>query len=113
MLIVVLALDAFGVYGVVEMRIEYKVIWYLRPESYNVAFLSELERQFPENGERVQFYLLGEIKYWEKHEELLKIYNAVNSDCSVIRDSVRFWYPLFYSGQCEEGLFDCSTGENM
>lgn len=110
-IIVVIVLDAFGAYGVAKLKTEYNVIWYLRPDSYNVAFLNELQRQFPESGERVQLYLLGDIKYWENHKELMRIYDIINSDNSVVEDSVRLWYPLFYSEQCEQGRFNCSTGD--
>ena len=110
MIIIVLAVDAFGAYGVYEMRTEYNVIWYVGPDSYNAAFLKEVEKQFPENGDRVQLYLFGEIEYWKKHDELLKVYDILNSDESVTKDSVRFWYPIFYSEQCEQGTHDCSTG---
>ena len=105
-----LAVDAFGAYGVSQMQIEYDVLWYMGPDSYNLAFLTELRDQFPKNGERVQMYLLGEIDYWNRHEEVMKAYEILKSDDRVVGDSVNFWYPVFHADQCKSGLFDCSTG---
>ena len=106
-----LAIDAFGAYGVSQMKTEYDITWYMRSESYNVRFISELRRQFPDNGERVQLYLLGEIEYWNEHEQLMRAYDILKANEYIAQETVQFWYPVFHRTQCVSGPLDCSTGK--
>ena len=56
-LLSLLGICAFGVYGAVQIEARYDPRWYLRPSSYQAQFLRALGRYFPDEGVDVQVYV--------------------------------------------------------
>ena len=50
-------LGAAGVYGVFNIETDYDSIWYMRQDSYQVAYYETVEEYFATQGERADIYI--------------------------------------------------------
>ena len=53
----IVGICAFGVYGATQIEAKYDPRWYLRPSSYQAKFLRALGRHFPDEGVGVEIYV--------------------------------------------------------
>ena len=51
----------FGIYGVLNIKLDYDAIWFMDQKSYQTQYFKRFEEAFPDQGERVEVYI-GECK---------------------------------------------------
>ena len=51
----------FGIYGVLNIKLDYDAIWFMDQKSYQTQYFKRFEEAFPDQGERVEVYI-GEFK---------------------------------------------------
>jgi hypothetical protein len=56
-IVLTLTTFGFGVYGVLNIQLNYDSIWYMDQKSYQTKYYKTLQQVFPENGERVEVYV--------------------------------------------------------
>ena len=88
-----------GLYGTTQIETNYNPVWYTRKSSYQYKFYNEMERYFPDMGERVQVYV-GKIKYWEHLDALLRMEEVIRGAGHVRPGSVSFWFKEFHEMYC-------------
>ena len=60
-IIVTLVCVGFGIYGVLNIKLDYDAIWFMDQKSYQTQYFKRFEEAFPDQGERVEVYI-GEFK---------------------------------------------------
>ena len=56
-----MVLVGFGVYGVLNIKLDYDAIWFMDQKSYQTHYFKRFQEAFPDQGERVEVYI-GEYK---------------------------------------------------
>ena len=62
MISVTFVMFGFGVYGVLNIRLDYDSIWFIGQNSYQTSYFEAIQKNFPEHGERVEVYVGKYIK---------------------------------------------------
>ena len=47
----------FGIYGVLNIKLDYDAIWFMDQKSYQTQYFKRFEEAFPDQGERVEVYI--------------------------------------------------------
>ena len=105
-IVMTLTTVGFGIYGVLNIEVNYDSIWYMDKDSYQAKYYNSLMELFPGQGERVEVYI-GNIPYWHYADEMLKIGQILRNDSYIRPDSVEFWYPTFHQDCCVEDQQYC------
>ena len=105
-IVMTLTTVGFGIYGVLNIEVNYDSIWYMDKDSYQAKYYNSLMELFPGQGERVEVYI-GNIPYWHYADEMLKIDQILRNDSYIRPDSVEFWYPTFHQDCCVEDQQYC------
>ena len=66
----------FGIYGVLNIKLDYDAIWFMDQKSYQTQYFKRFEEAFPDQGERVEVYI-GECKIFLSILNYLPTYNLV------------------------------------
>ena len=59
----------FGIYGVLNIKLDYDAIWFMDQKSYQTQYFKRFEEAFPDQGERVEVYI-GECKIYLSYSRL-------------------------------------------
>ena len=54
--VVTLVTFGFGVYGVLNIKLDFDSLWFMDTKSYQSHYFKSLHKNFPEHGERVEVY---------------------------------------------------------
>jgi len=97
-LFLAVGLGAAGVYGVFNIETDYDSIWYMRQDSYQVAYYETVEEYFATQGERADIYI-GKIDYHREASKLLEIPEYLANNQYITEDSIKFWYQDYYGSK--------------
>ena len=67
----------FGIYGVLNIKLDYDAIWFMDQKSYQTQYFKRFEEAFPDQGERVEVYIGECIIYLSIYSIKLSTYNLV------------------------------------
>ena len=56
-IIITLVCVSFGLYGVLNIKLDYDAIWFMDQKSYQTQYFRKFQEAFPEQGERVEVYI--------------------------------------------------------
>lgn len=89
----------FGIYGTLNIRLDYDPIWFMDQKSYQTSYLKRMRQDFPEQGERVEVYI-GHVPYWNHSVELLQVEKVLESNQYINQESIQYWYNHFHDDCC-------------